>query len=430
MIETLRLTLAGMKQLKTYEELERENRNLHLQLREAGITQLAPTTEEANLHISYKKIEQITDSYTFPDQQSRIIVEKMNQGVVTLDQSGIILYGNSRFAEMLGLPFNKIIGSSLMSFVSAQHSDIFHESLIRGREMDYTAELDIIVFGGKYIPVQLLVLRVDSKKTAVILTDLSARRKTENVLLLNNQKLEDINSELTNSNNDLLQFASVASHDLQEPLRKMQIFATMLKDRHGSELTGDGPIFLDKIISSSGRMKSMIFDILNYSRLSTHADGYVLTDLNDIVSEVLDDYEIVIAEKQAKITVGNLPVIEVNRGQIRQVFQNLISNALKFSKETVRPNISIIGKTDAETEFCTLSITDNGIGFNDKHGDKIFSLFQRLNGGEKYEGSGIGLATTRKIIEKHHGTIEARGKEGEGAEFVITLPCRHYKSVW
>lgn len=425
-----RLTLVGMKHLKTFEELEIENRNLHLQLKEAGITKLASVDKQVNMKIVYQKKEPKIDARSSEDQMSRSIVEKMNQGVVTLDQNGVIMYGNSKFAAMVELPLNKIIGSSLKSFISTSDLDTFNETLVKAWGTDCIAELDIFVVKGKATTVQVSLFTVLPGQLAVIFTELTGNRKTEEVLLLNNQKLSDVNLELTSSNNDLMQFASVASHDLQEPLRKIQIFATMLRDRHGSELTGDGSIFLDKIISSSGRMTTMIYDILNYSRLSSNTDGFVLTNLNDIVTEVLDDYEIVIGEKQAEITVGKLPVIEVNRGQIRQVFQNLISNALKFSKETISPIISIAGTEDEDAEYCTITITDNGIGFNDKHGDKIFSLFQRLNGGAKYEGSGIGLATTRKIIDKHHGTIEAKSREGEGSVFSITLPIRHYKSVW
>ncbi len=430
MINTLRFSLAGMKELKTYRELEIENHHLRRQLKDAGIAPEPVPVDHHHMQIVYQANRVNSDKSSSLYSNAQAIVEKMNQGVVLLDHNGEILYANEKFADILGLPFNKIIGLPFSSFIESIHTSALIETLMKGKSQPCSVVMDVRASGGELNPMRLSVFAVNDHELAVMMTDLTQHRSTEEDLLLSNQRLVHNNLELETRNSDLQEFASVASHDLQEPLRKMQMFATLLKDKHHAEFTADGSILLDKIIASSARMKSMIFEILNYSRVSSNMNTFVLANLNDIVDEVLDDYEMVIAEKKAQISVGKLPVIEVNIAQMRQVFQNLISNALKFSKDSETPCISISGSADEARELSTIIISDNGIGFNGKHGEKIFSLLQRLNSGGKYEGAGIGLATTRKIIDKHQGTIEAIGREGEGAEFVITLPTRHYKSVW
>lgn len=244
--------------------------------------------------------------------------------------------------------------------------------------------------------------------------------------------LQKANIELEASNIELLQFASVASHDLKEPLRKIHIFSNLIKDRYAANMDGAAE-YIDRVITASARMTKLINDLLTFTRLSINS-SYENVSLNRLVDEVMSDLELVINEKHAIIEVDDLPKIDAITGQIRQVFQNIISNALKFSKKEERPRIKIIGelvercaidaKTSANGDFVRIIIKDNGIGFNDQYADKIFTIFQRLHTKEQYEGTGIGLAITRKIIEKHKGLITATGKEGQGAEFIIVLPLQ------
>lgn len=245
-------------------------------------------------------------------------------------------------------------------------------------------------------------------------------------------ELQKANADLEASNTELLQFASVASHDLKEPLRKIHIFGTLIRDQY---LTGDDAAsgYMQRIISSSARMTRLINDLLDFTRLSVN-NRYELTDLNGIMEEVLSDLEIVIKEKAATIEVGELPPAEVTSGQMRQVLQNLVSNALKFSRKGVQPHILVKGETvddcsvdakpSADGAFVRLTISDNGIGFDNRYADKIFTIFQRLHAREKYEGTGIGLAIARKIMERHHGVIAADSKEGEGTTFTLVFPQR------
>jgi two-component system CheB/CheR fusion protein len=243
-------------------------------------------------------------------------------------------------------------------------------------------------------------------------------------------ELQKANADLEASNTELLQFASVASHDLKEPLRKIHMFGNLIRDRYldGNDAAAE---YMERIITSSARMTRLINDLLDFTRLSVNSE-FELTDLNLVVEEVLSDLEIAIKEKSAVIEVGKLPQAEVIAGQIRQVLQNLISNALKFTHKEVKPRVSIAAEKvsdnavdatpDPSGNYIRLTIADNGIGFDNKYAEKIFTIFQRLHSREKFEGTGIGLAITRKIIERHNGVITALSEEGKGTQFILILP--------
>jgi two-component system, chemotaxis family, CheB/CheR fusion protein len=249
------------------------------------------------------------------------------------------------------------------------------------------------------------------------------------------RELQRTNAELEVTNAELFQFASVASHDLKEPLRKIHMFSTLIKDRYLKNDDGGASDYMDRIISSSARMTKLINDLLSYSRLSIKS-LFEPTDLNSVVNEVVADLELSIHEKQAVVQVEPLPVIDAVPGQIRQVFQNIISNALKFSSEANQPHIlvkaevapghSLDSSIASDDDYCCISIQDNGIGFDEQHAAKIFTIFQRLHGREKYEGTGIGLAITKKIIERHNGFVYAKSKPGEGSAFNFILPLKQH----
>lgn len=247
------------------------------------------------------------------------------------------------------------------------------------------------------------------------------------------QELLEINRELEISNNELQQFTSVASHDLKEPLRKIQFFGSLIIDN--ARLDERMTTYMDKIIRSSKRMTQLISDLLSFARISEELQ-FEQTNINNIINEILVDLELNIAEKKAQVIVESLPSLQVVPSLIRQLFQNLISNALKFSKADVPPQIRIwADKANWETEpetatrFCRLSVADNGIGFDERYKDKIFSLFQRLHAREAYEGTGIGLTIAKKIVEKHNGEISVVSVPGEGTTFSILLPVQQGQSL-
>jgi two-component system CheB/CheR fusion protein len=283
----------------------------------------------------------------------------------------------------------------------------------------------------------------------IVLThaDITDKRKTADVIAKNyqdlqatSQQLKDSNEQLERSNFDLLQFASVASHDLKEPLRKIQAFGNILKSKIHDKLSGDELNFFNKMISASDRMQTLIEDVLTLSKLSDNGLPKEDVDLVKLSRRISDDLEITIKEKGAVIEIGNLPVVNAVPLQMHQLLQNLISNALKFSAVEMKrqPRIIISSKSITELHekefnitadgYVCISVKDNGIGFEQEYKDKIFGIFQRLHGRD-FDGTGIGLAIVKKIVENHGGYICANGELNEGAEFSIFLPSARYDAV-
>jgi PAS domain S-box-containing protein len=245
----------------------------------------------------------------------------------------------------------------------------------------------------------------------MILTDISDLKRTQHKLEQSNQELES--------------FAYVASHDLQEPLRKIQTFGERLKAKFATALGPEGLDSLERILGTSSRMRRLIDDLLSFSRVATMARPFSPVELSTIAREVLGDLETAIERAGATVTLGELPTLEADPTQVRQLLQNLVGNALKFRRDDVPPSISVHATVDEAAQRCELVVRDNGIGFDEQYAERIFGVFQRLHGrSSKYEGSGVGLAICRKIAERHGGSITARSSPGEGATFTISLPLK------
>jgi light-regulated signal transduction histidine kinase (bacteriophytochrome) len=263
-------------------------------------------------------------------------------------------------------------------------------------------------------------------RTAALVDEIEERKRAE-------QQVRAVAAELERSNGELEEFAYIASHDLQEPLRKIQAFGDRLRNRFRNELPEAGREYVDRMHSSAGRMRRLIDDLLNYSRVTTQAHPFRRTSLSKLVNEVVSDLDELMAQKDATVKVGSLPTIDADPTQLRQLFQNLIANAVKFQRPGVPPVVSVDAEEVSESLLgsdlelvpaCRITVSDNGIGFDEKYLDRIFQVFQRLHGRNEHEGSGVGLAICRKIVERHGGTITARSRSGEGATFVVTLPLR------
>lgn len=239
------------------------------------------------------------------------------------------------------------------------------------------------------------------------------------------ESLEHFSEELQRSNRELQNFAFVASHDLQEPLRKIRAFGARLKQSYSEELGEKGGDYINRMFSASERMSVLIDDLLAFSRVFTQQKPFEPIDLNDIFEDVLDDLEIAINEADATVTVDDMPSINGDVSQIRRLFQNLIANSIKF-RDPEKPCMVTLTKTmhvdDYENDVVVITVKDNGIGFEQKFAEKIFTLFQRLHGREEYSGTGLGLAICRRIVERHGGSIDAVSELGEGATFTIELP--------
>ncbi len=235
------------------------------------------------------------------------------------------------------------------------------------------------------------------------------------------EALQTLATELERSNQELEQFAYIASHDLQEPLRKIQAFGDRLQSRYGETLDDRGLNYLTRMQSAAERGQKMIEALLTYSRVATQGQPFAATDLNQVIAEVLSDLELLIERSQGRVTVEDLPTISADSTQIRQLFQNLIGNALKFHAPD-QPPIVAVSCTVLTPEKVQIQVQDQGIGFDEAFADRIFQPFQRLHGRGEFEGSGIDLAVCRKIVERHGGEILAQSKPGEGAVFSINLP--------
>ena len=227
-------------------------------------------------------------------------------------------------------------------------------------------------------------------------------------------------AKLEQSNQALQDFAAIASHDLQEPLRKVTAFGNMLKQKYGGSLEDHGRDYLERILNANRRMQSLLTALLEYSRLSTRAEPFVKVELTKTIREVLSDLEVRIEKTGGEVRVGELPAIQADPTQMRQLFQNLIGNALKFHKKGEKPLVTIRSSTDAQ--MIRIVVEDNGIGFGEQYLERIFAPFQRLHSRSEYEGTGMGLAICKKIVERHDWNITAKSTPGAGAMFIIELP--------
>ena len=263
--------------------------------------------------------------------------------------------------------------------------------------------------------------------------EIAERERTENELKRYSEKLKEKNQELQD-------FAHIASHDLQEPLRKVMAFGDRIKIKYAGVLDEQGKDYLERMQGATRRMQTFINDLLAFARVTTKAQPFAFVDLGKVANEVISDLEVRIQQTGGRVDLGALPTIEADALQMRQLLQNLIGNALKFHKKDEPPVIKVNGRfvrgrpgehegIAPEDEYCELIFEDNGIGFDEQYTERIFGIFQRLHGRSEYEGSGVGLAICKKIVERHRGNIIARGVPGKGAKFIIELPVEHMPAV-
>jgi two-component system CheB/CheR fusion protein len=396
------------------------------------------------LEISQQKLSEKNDELQALIEEFSFVTDFMPQIVWATKPDGYHEFYNKGWYNYTGLDFD---GSKDHGWEQVLHPDDLErtwknwkESLATGKP--YEIEYRLRRYDGEYrwFLARAIPLRDDEgniTKWYGTCTDINDQRTASDILEEKVKErtaaLERANMELEASNHELLQFASVASHDLKEPLRKIHMFSNLIKDRYLSDNANGASDYMDRIINASARMTKLINDLLTFTRLSVTSEPEK-ADLNTVVDEVLSDLELMIQEREARIDVDDLPEVEVVTGQIRQVFQNIISNALKFSRKDERPHIkisceflthcSLDAPAQEKGHYCRIRIQDNGIGFDNHYAEKIFTIFQRLHSREKYEGTGIGLAITRKIVEKHNGLICAASRENEGSVFTIVLPLK------
>jgi two-component system, LuxR family, sensor kinase FixL len=374
------------------------------------------------------------------ESESRInaIINTAVDGIITINERGIIEMMNPSSIKMFRYEsVDELLGKNI-SVLMPEPDKSQHDGYMENYQR--TGHKKIIGIGR-----EVTGLRKDGTKFPFVLsvseTFIEGKRVYNGFVhditeqKINEEKLKRYASELQRSNLELQDFAYVSSHDLQEPLRKIQAFGDRLKSKETEQLTEQGKDYVERMLNAASRMQRLINDLLSFSRVTSQAQPFIKVDLNIVLKEVLSDLEITIEKNKVKVSSEALPVIEADPTQMRQLFQNLIANAIKFKKENQTPEIEISSKniqkkahltSTTGDEVVELYFQDNGIGFSEKYLDKIFNIFQRLEG-QKYEGSGIGLAICRKIAIRHGGNITATSQPDKGAKFIVTLATKQTK---
>jgi PAS domain S-box-containing protein len=376
------------------------------------------------------------------EQTVKSILDSLPTLAYMADPDGYVTFFNQAFYDFTGLSFEEASGSGWVTVVHPDWAEAvkeaWQESIQTGADYDFS-------FPARRASDQTYRWQL-SRASAIrdemgrisfwagTVTDIHEQKAAEEALevkvMVKTAELRQTNETLLRSNHALEQFAYIASHDLQEPLRKIQTFADLLgKNLNDTPTAGK---YVEKIISSSQRMSELIRAVLNYSRLSETSELFALVELDAVLKNVETDFEILIAEKKARIRAEPLPVIEAVPLQMSQLFSNLLSNALKFSQQEPLIDISCrqvkgreavyTANLSASGAYYEIIFKDNGIGFEQQYGEKVFGIFQRLHDRKAYAGTGIGLALCRRIVETHHGSITARSKPGVGTSFYIYLP--------
>jgi len=352
---------------------------------------------------------------------AREIVQTMADALFVIDSEGRIRVTNGAVSRLLGFADADIMGRSIDTLEPHDLDDTISRTLgelsrrgpIRDQERVFRHR------DGTKIDVSVSISPIsehDVQRGAVVIArDIRERKQAD-------EELRQFTKRLEQSNRELEDFAYVASHDLQEPLRKIQAFGDLLESKHAEALPAQAKDYVHRMRSAAKRMQVLINDLLTFSRVTTKGQPFVSVNLDEIAHEVAHDLEVRLHDVGGHIYIGELPSIDADPMQMRQLLQNLAGNALKFNRPGVPPLVRI--EAAVSDSRCRLTVEDNGIGFDEKYAERIFTMFERLHGRGEYEGTGIGLAICRRIAERHGGTIEARSKPGEGSTFTVTLPLR------
>lgn len=406
--------------LSAYDELRRKN----LQLQELA-----------------ERLRESEDGYRF-------LTDTLPLMMFSANNRGTITYSNKWLQDFLGFVPKELNQATWQAVLHQQDYSSF------GKDLSYAIAKSATFNGqyrfrqkssGNYLWHIITVIPLKNEKEIVtrwigFIVDISAQKQIDQTLK-DNRELKEIQQqlfenqselqlkviELNRSNYELEQFAHLASHDLQEPLRKLFFYTDVLKKKYNANLDTSGHTMLNNMTLAASRMKELISDLLNYSQLQQQKLKFESVDLNQVISEIVKDLDMVIREKKAVVNVGNLPVLNGNTLRLRQLFTNLISNALKYSKQDTPPVIEV--NASIEDQNILIKVKDNGIGFEEQYREKIFGLFERLHTRDQIPGTGIGLSICKRIVELHNGTIEADSVPNEYAIFSVTLPVSNAVDV-
>lgn len=440
------LQSANEELLSGSEELQSLNEEL-----ESSKEELQSTNEE--LITVNQELFDRTELYNKARLYAEGIVSTIHEPLLVLDTDLKIVTANNAFFKSFGASEEDVYGVHLYSLQDGiWATDLIKRNIARLKKneamvLDWEDALILPQRGKRILSLNAQPVFRGTGELLYLLAieDITIKKEAEEKSIRFSQDLEhqvtertnslkEMNIELTHSNKNLEQFASIASHDLQEPLRKIQTFGKLLHVRHPNELSPDAKELIDKIIYSSERMGVLIKDVLSFYRMSHPDTAFRETNLDHLMTNVLQDFDLLIAEKKAEVKIENLPTLEAIPLQMNQLFYNLMSNSLKFCRAEQIPKIEVSSRRlssddvkdyadlNEATTYFEIQFRDNGIGFEQEYATQIFLIFQRLNTLAGYEGTGIGLALCEKIVNNHHGLIRAQGKENEGATFYVILP--------
>lgn len=369
------------------------------------------------------------------------ILESALDPIITLNADGVITEFNRAAEQVFGHPRSRVLGMRpsdilfpLESIAGQQNRIDRYLAQGEGSMLGKRSEVTAIRADGRTFPAEMAMTLSRERGEPVMtffLRDISQRKQWE-------EEQARHAAELERSNKELEQFAYVASHDLQEPLRKILTFGDRLASHCEHALDETGRDCLQRMQDAAERMRALIDGLLTLSRVTTKGQDFVPVDLRQIAEEVIRDLEVPIEQARARVELGNLPTLQADPLQMRQLLQNLIGNGLKFHRDGEPPVVKVHGRylrnreerpavNSIDEERCQVVVEDNGIGFEEKYAERIFGLFQRLHPRDLYQGTGVGLAICRKIVERHGGTISARSTPARGATFVVLLPVMHRK---
>jgi PAS domain S-box-containing protein len=340
-------------------------------------------------------------------------------GYFTVSEEGLILEANLTAVTLLGVTRGELVKRPLSRFIHTLDQDLYsrHRKQLLATGEPQSCDLRLVPKDGSHFWARYEATAAQDADGApvsrAVISDITGRKLAE-------EKLRRLNVELLSSNRDLEQFAYVASHDLQEPLRMVISFTQLLARRYEDKLDEKGLQFIAYAVDGATRMQRLIDDLLTFSRVGTKGLPTVPTDSRAIVDKALGNLQVALEESGAVVTVGDLPTVRADSIQLVQLFQNLVANAIKFSRSGEAPRIAISAENlGGEWRF---AVRDSGIGIDPQYADKIFVIFQRLHTREEYPGTGIGLAVCKRIVERHGGRIWVESILGQGATFFFTVP--------
>ena len=411
-LEEVRTHLKGVSKERAALQLELDTRRKaeRSMSQERQVLETSKTVLEMHVQARSQELEKLQHRY-------ELILTSAGEGICGLDREGKATFVNPVVARTTGWAVEELIGKT--------EKEIFYPNGSGGEGAK--GDAGEAIFHRKdssRFPVEFVRTRIEEAGvqtgSVLMFKDITERKRAEEVLAQNA-------AELARSNAELEQFAFVASHDLQEPLRKIQAFGDRVKTKLESIMPNDTRDYLDRMQNAAARMRTLIDDLLAFSRVIRSSEPFVAVDLGQITREVLGDLEVRIEKSGGRVEIGEMHTIQADPTQMRQLLLNLIGNALKFQAPGAQPVVKISSRLVTSLsgeQFCDLIVADNGIGFEEQYAEKIFAVFQRLHGRGEYEGTGVGLAVCRRIADRHKGTITAKSTPGQGSTFTVTFPAR------